>query len=221
MVLVLGDAHADDPENRRALCAAYEAADESLALQIGDLLWYDLPIPTWFVAGNNEDFDAIDAMRRGDRTLTDGGRPTLLASSAAEVAGLRVAGLSGNYAPTKYGRSREELTGDRRRHYTRDEVERAKALADEGDVDVLLTHEPPHGVVRVAGGRDPGVPPVDELVRALSPSLCLVGHTHRHAEAELGGTRVVSLAPVWNSYYTLDPETLDVRRHRTPVGRDE
>ena len=212
-MLVLGDAHADDPDNRDALLDAYDAVDPDVALQVGDLLCYDLPAPTWFVAGNNEDFDVIDALRRGDASLTAAERPRLLTSTVAEVAGLRVAGLSGNFAPSRYDRARDELSGDRRRHFVRSEVERAKSLSD---VDVFLSHEAPHGILRVAGGRDPGVRAVDEILRAVEPSLCLVGHNHRHAEGRMGNTRVVSLAPAWEGYYTLDPETLELDRHERP-----
>ncbi|WP_129113086.1 metallophosphoesterase family protein [Halegenticoccus tardaugens] len=212
-MLVLGDAHADDPENRRALLAAYRAAAEERALQVGDLLCYDLPAPTWFVAGNNEDFDVIEALRRGDGSLAGDARPHLLASTAVELDDLRIAGLSGNYAPTRYDRSRRDLTGDRRRHFVREDVERAKRLED---VDVLVTHEAPHGLLSF--GYDPGCRPIDELLAELEPSLCLVGHYHRHAESEFGGTCVRSLAPVWESYYTLDPATLALERHDAPPG---
>jgi hypothetical protein len=70
-MLVLGDAHASEPEKRADLLAAYDAADEELALQVGDLEWYDLPVETWFVAGNNEDFDVLDALRDADLALAD------------------------------------------------------------------------------------------------------------------------------------------------------
>ena len=212
-MLVLGDAHADDPENRDALFDAYDAVDPDVALQVGDLLCYDLPAPTWFVAGNNEDFDVIDALRRGDTSLTTAERPYLLASTAAEVAGLRVAGLSGNFAPSRYDRARDELSGERRRHFVQSEVERAASLSD---VDVFLSHEAPHGILRVTGGRDPGVRAIDEILHAVQPRLCLVGHNHRHAEGRVGDTRVVSLAPVWEGYYTLDPATLELDRHERP-----
>jgi Icc-related predicted phosphoesterase len=211
-MLVLGDAHADDPARREALLAAYRATEPEAALQVGDLLHYDLPAPTWFVAGNNEEFDVIDAHRRGDSTLTTAERPHLLDGGVAAVSGLRVAGLSGTHAPTRYDASRDELAGERRRHFVRSEVERAMSLSD---VDVFLTHAAPHGLLRV-GGRDPGCAPVDEILRAVEPALCLVGHYHRHAEATVGGTRVVSLAPAWEGYYALDPETLELDRHPRP-----
>ncbi|MFB6154394.1 MAG: metallophosphoesterase [Haloferacaceae archaeon] len=209
-MLVLGDAHADGPERRRSLFAAYDAAAADVALQTGDLLTYDLPAPTWFVAGNNEDFDVVDRLRAGDDTGTE--NVHLLASQAADVGGIRVAGLSGNYAPTQYETSRDELAGERRRHFVRDDVERAKRLRD---VDVLLAHEAPHGVLRT-DGYDVGCRPLDDLLRAVEPDLCLVGHHHTHATGVFGPTRVVLLAPAWESYYRLDPATLTLTRHETP-----
>src|SRR6056297_207010 len=142
-MLVLGDAHADDPDNRRALFAAYRAADADVALQLGDLLHYDLPIPTYFIAGNNEDFDTIDALRHGRVESSAVRNVHLLAGEVAEVEGLRIAGLSGNFAPTQYERPRPNLHGERRRHFVREDVEEVKRL---DDVDVLLTHEAPHGL---------------------------------------------------------------------------
>jgi len=191
VVLVLGDAHADDRNNLAALFSAYGAADEPVALQTGDLGYDDLPVPTWFVAGNDDDLDAIAALRRNDRPTRAVRNTTLLANTTARVEGFTVAGLSGNYAPTQYDRSRAELTGDRRRHFTREDVDRLRQSGD--DVDVLLTQEAPHGLLSF--GYDPGSEPIDELLATLEPSLCLVGHFHRHTEATLGGTRAVSLAP--------------------------
>ncbi|WP_254769177.1 metallophosphoesterase family protein [Salinilacihabitans rarus] len=201
-MLVLGDAHASDPDGRAALLDAYRETDPDAALQVGDLQHYDLPAPTWFVAGNNEDLDVIEAMRRGERP-PGVENAHLLASTAAEVAGLRVAGLSGNYAPTKYETPRADLAGGRRRHFVREDVERAAAL---DDVDVLLTHEAPTGLLWY--GYDPGCEHVNGLLAALDPDLCLVGHHHRHREGEVGGVRVVSLAPVRERSYELDPATL-------------
>ncbi|ESP89958.1 metallophosphoesterase family protein [Candidatus Halobonum tyrrellensis] len=209
-MLVLGDAHADEADKRAALSAAYDAADADVAVQAGDLLWYDLPVETWFVAGNNEAYDTVDALRAGE--TPDGVcNAHLLASTAADVEGVRVAGLSGNYAPTQYDKPRSELAGDRRRHFVRDDVER---LAELDDVDVLVTHEAPHGLLYY--GYDPGCEHVDGLIDALDPDLCLVGHHHEHHETEVAGCRVVSLAPAWERYYTLDPSDLTLDAYDTP-----
>jgi Icc-related predicted phosphoesterase len=213
-MLALGDAHADDPHNRRALFAAYRNSGADVALQLGDLLYYDLPVPTYFIGGNNEDFDVIEALRHGRVESTRVTNAYLLAGETVEFGGLRIAGLSGNYAPTQFERPRPNLHGERRRHFVREDVETAKRL---DDVDVLLTHEAPHGLP-VTESYDVGCEYVDELLDALEPRLCLVGHHHEHAEGNYGGTRVVSLAPVWERYYHLDPTTLELTDYATPVA---
>ncbi|WP_222916259.1 metallophosphoesterase [Natrinema sp. SYSU A 869] len=206
-MLVLGDAHASDPDRCATLLELYRTLDPDRVLQLGDLERYDLPAPTWFIAGNNEDFDVIEALRAGNDPA-ETNNVHLLASTAATVDGLRVAGLSGNFAPTRYDRSRDDLVGERRRHFTREDIERAAELED---IDVLLTHEAPNGLLSY--GYDPGCEYVDDLLETISPELCLVGHHHRHREAEIAGTRVVSLAPAWERYYTLEPETLALESH--------
>jgi Icc-related predicted phosphoesterase len=211
-MLVLGDAHADDPANRRALLAAYRASDASVALQAGDLMHYDLPIETYFIGGNNEDFDVIEALRHG-RIRSEGvANVHLLASTAETIRGIRVGGLTGNYAPSQFYKARSQLETDRRRHFVNEDVERAKQL---GHVDVLLTHESPHGTP-VEEDYDVGCTYIDDIIDALDPALCLVGHHHEHTESTFGQTRVVTLDPVWEAYYDLDPETLALTRHAAP-----
>jgi len=211
-MLVLGDAHANDPGRRQALLAAYRASDADVALQAGDIFYYRLPIPTYFIAGNNEDFDVIDALRHGRIESDRVKNARLLASDAVEVRGLRVAGLSGNYAPSRYNYARRDLRDERRRHFVREDVAAAKELED---VDVLLTHEAPHGTP-VEEEYEVGCQYIDELLDALEPDLCLVGHHHEHTESTYGPTRVVTLAPAWESYYDLDPDTLALTRFETP-----
>lgn len=211
-MLVLGDAHASDPDLRDRLFAAYDAADPEVALQVGDLMFYDLPVQTYFVAGNNEDFDIIESLRHGRIRSSTVKNVSLLASTLVTVQGLTIAGLSGNFAPSQFEKDRSSLQGDRRRHFVRADVERAKRLED---VDVFLSHEAPHGV-DVVEEYSVGCRHVDDILEALSPDLCLVGHHHEHAEGRFGSTRVVSLAPAWNSYYTLDPDSLALTRSAAP-----
>ena len=211
-MLVLGDAHASSQKRRRSLLAAYRAADEDVALQAGDLMYYDLPVETYFIGGNNEDFDVIDALRHGLVENTDVRNAKLLASTAATVEGVRVAGLTGNYAPSQYHKSRDMLSDERRRHFVQEDVERAKRLTG---VDVFLAHEVPHGTP-VDEDYDVGCAYIDDILQTLEPDLCLAGHHHEHTESTFGETRVVTLDPVWKSYYRLDPKTLDVTRYDAP-----
>ena len=210
-MLVLGDAHAVEPERRRALRSAYEASGATTALQLGDLMYYDLPVPTWFIAGNNEDLDVIDALRAGEHPPGTE-NANLLHSTTVDLDGVRFAGLSGNFAPTQYDKQRTHLHGDRRRHFVRDDVEAAKRLAD---VDVLLSHEAPNGLLQYEH-YDPGCDQVDDILDALDPDLCLVGHHHEHLEMTYRETRVVGLDAAWRSYYELDTTDLSLERSETP-----
>lgn len=213
-MLVLGDAHANTPERRQALERAYEVADPDVALQLGDLFFYDLPVETHFIAGNNEDFDVIDALRHGRIRSSEVKNVRLLNSRTVELRGLRIGGLSGNFAPTQYDKPRSALRGERRRHFVRADVERLKRAED---VDVLLAHEAPHGTA-VHEDYTVGCQPIDELLEALEPDLCLVGHHHQHTDTEFGDTRVITLAPTWESYYEFDPASLTLERFDAPMA---
>lgn len=213
-LLVLGDAHASTPDRRRALFAAYRASAAEVALQCGDLLYYDLPVPTYFVGGNNEDFDVIEALRNGRVRSQGVENAHLLHSNVVEIAGRRVAGLTGNYAPSRFDRSRRDLGGERRRHFVKEDVDMACELSD---IDIFLAHEAPHGLP-VTEDYDVGNEHIDRILKATEPELCLVGHHHEHAETTFGPTRVVSLAPTWEAYYELNPESLALSRTNTPVA---
>lgn len=213
-MLVLGNAHAPDLEIGRVLAATCRAADADVALQAGDLGHYDLPVTTYFTAGETEDLEVIDALRLGRVQSPSVSNVHLLASQAVEVDGLTIGGLSGTYSETHYRRPRARLYQEHRRHFTHDEVERAKDL----DVDVFLTFEPPVGVFDpdVSEGGVEGCQEVNEILAAIRPSVCLVGGVASHAREQVGETTLVSLAPVWEHYYTLDTETLTIARHEPP-----
>lgn len=211
-VLVLGDAHAATASRRNRLFAAYRAADTDVALQAGDLDYYTLPVPTYFVGGNNEDFDVIAALRHGRVESSEVSNAHLLHSTSVTVKGLCVAGVTGNYAPSRFGRDRTDLEGERRRHFVEQDIEQVLEL---DDVDVFLTHEAPHGVP-VSEEYDVGCKHIDRVLEVIEPELCLVGHHHEHSEVMVGATRVVSLAPTWESYYLLDPAELSLTRYETP-----
>lgn len=76
-------------------------------------------------------------------------------------------------------------------------------LAEFENVDVLLTHGAPTGLLYY--GYDPGCEYVNDLIGTVQPDLCLLDHHHRHEEADIEGCRFVSLESVWERYYTLDP----------------
>src|SRR5262249_15610049 len=136
-------------------------ADVSTWVCVGDVASNDgeyfAPIAhTYFIKGNNEDFDVIAAAAAGEPPA-----PTLhyLTNGALHRVGpWRVAALGGTFAPSWYhtpasalprskglkpsaaslklGKSRD----DKRRHFVRDEVIACKALTN---IDLFMTHEAP------------------------------------------------------------------------------
>lgn len=113
-----------------------------------------MPRPLAFIGGNNEDFETLHALPEGGPLAP--GVDYLGRAGSRQLAGLHVAYLSGIYAPRFFEQplalpvSRE--TRKQAGYFRRDEVERVRALRD---VDVLLVHEWPRGLV----GRAPAAPP--------------------------------------------------------------
>jgi Icc-related predicted phosphoesterase len=205
-MLVLGDAHADNDSNRQFLHRAYSDTTDEYAVQVGDLLYYTLPKPTWFIAGNNEDHDRTEPAKTNDTPTDIGTNAYLLNGTSTEINGLTVTGLSGNFAPTQFDKSRSALINDRRRHFTHEDIDRILELTPTA-IDILLTHEAPYNLI-TSENYTVGCPHIDTIIDEIQPRLCLVGHHHEHAETHRNQTRVISLAPIWDGYYTLSPDTL-------------
>ncbi len=217
IVGALGDIHGDFASVRRIM---RQHPEVPAWLCVGDVAdahgrYEPLDAPLYWIKGNNENFDRIAAsdLPAGYHFLANG--------TAVAVAGLRVAGLGGTFAPTMYETPAAELPhpvkasakatelADRRRHFVREEVDACKQLRD---VDVLLTHEAPRPF-RSARGNDAGKTPINDVLAAMKPRLHLFGHHHRLAEADVAGARSVCLDLVSASYLLIDVPSLryDIR----------
>jgi len=208
----LGDIHGDFASVRRIM---RQHPDVGTWLCVGDVADADgryeaFDAPLHWIKGNNENFDLIAA---GDLPLNLYYIPN---GTLQTIAGLRVAGLGGTFAPTMYdmaaallphpkkGTAKATELADRRRHFVREEVEACKALRK---VDVLLTHEAPRPF-RVKGN-DAGKTPINEVLAAMKPRLHLFGHHHRLVEDDVRGVRSVCLDLVANSHLLVDVATLE------------
>lgn len=217
MVGAMGDLHGDFASARRIMERHPEVP---VWLCIGDVATDDgryepLPRPLHWIKGNNENFDAIAAgdLPEGLHYLPNG-RPL-------HVAGLRILGLGGTFAPTMYELPAAALPhprkrsakatelADRRRHFVREEVEACRAV---GQVDLFLSHEAPRPF-RVHRGIDAGKTPINEVLTAVKPRLHLFGHHHRFSESIVGGVRSVCLDLVSISYLLIDRSTLEYQQH--------
>jgi len=211
MIGALSDIHGDfasvrrilqqHPEVRHWLCVG-DVADAE-----GRYDGFDAPVHS--IKGNNENFDLIAS---GDLPANLHFIPN---GTVQTIAGLRIAGLGGTFAPTMYempavalphpkkGTAKATELADRRRHFVKEEVEACKALTA---VDILLTHEAPRPF-RVKGN-DAGKTPINEILASLKPRLHLFGHHHRLVESEVAGVRSVCLDVVANSHLLVDVATL-------------
>lgn len=215
----------------------------SLWLCVGDVAsragaYPEPPAPLYWIKGNNENFDAIEAFVNGTRRV-----PNLYYipnGTAAAVAGLRIAGLGGTFAPTQYDTPAAQLShgtsvrkregghdvvlvrDDKRRHFVREEVEAIKRLPD---IDVLLTHEgafplrlvPEHATnpIPISVGKRP----IGEAIAALRPRLHLCGHHHRFAAVTTReGVPSICLDRVSRSYLLVDGATLEWQKVEQAVA---
>ena len=179
--------------------------------------------PLYWIKGNNEAFDRIEAFRTGSESIPN---MHYLANGVLERVGtLRVAGVGGTFAPTWYDTPARELPrkgkDDKRRHFVREEVDACKALAT---LDVLLTHEAPKPFwIDLPSStaptrrwrRDVGKAVIAELADAVQPRLHLFGHHHVHASFERAGIASICVDRVNRGYLLVDQETFAWEAHAT------
>ena len=208
----LGDIHGDFAAARRVMDQHPEVA---FWLCVGDVAdgegrYEALPARFYWIKGNNENFDAIDAGELPMNLLfVPNGR-------LETIEGVRVIGLGGTFAPTWYEITaaalphpkkrtlRATAQADKRRHFLREEVEACKA---QRSIDVFLSHEAPRPFK--IGGIEAGKTAVNEIIETVTPRLHLFGHHHRFTERDQHGVRSVGLDVVSKSYLLIDRATME------------
>lgn len=196
VVLAVGDVeafrHAGD-QRRKAAKRKMPAEFAAYADGQRRLRW-----PLYFIGGNNEDFEALHDLPEGGELAPN--VYYLGRAGQRELRGLRVAWLSGIYAPRFYEqplqRPRTLETAKQAGYFRQPEVERVEAMRG---VDLMLVHEWPRGLpqrVRGAGGGEGdaklpsywiGNTVTRRLVERVGPGWLLCGHSHRPFAVTLGG----------------------------------
>ncbi|MBN9683953.1 MULTISPECIES: metallophosphoesterase [unclassified Corallococcus] len=187
LVLAVGDVeafrHADD-HRRKAAKRSMPAEFAGYADGIRRM-----KRPLYFIGGNNEDFEALHDLPEGGELAPD---VHYLGRAGLRTLGpLRVAYLSGIHAPRfidqPLKRPTSLDTAKQAGYFRTPEVEQVAALRD---VDLLLVHEWPRGIVqkardeRLAPARplpSPwiGNPVTRKLVDTVHPRWVLCGHSHK------------------------------------------
>lgn len=145
--------------------------------------------PLYFIGGNNEDFEALEALPDGGEIAP--GFTYLGRSGTRRIGPLEVAYLSGIYAPRFVTQPRLPPTN-------RDTLKQAgyfrlpeiEALSQVHRPDLMLTHEWPRGLFpRNAAGKVErpwmGNPLTRKLVEAVQPQWLWCGHSHQPHAATL------------------------------------
>lgn len=153
------------------------------------------PRRTLFIKGNHEDFVWLDAQPTSEVLP---GLHYLRNGTVREIAFgdevLRVGGIGGCHGPSNFERPSRSLQGYQKRHYTRDEI---ATLGARADLDIVLTHDAPAGVVFERHRRGAGfvseATGLDELLARTRPRICFFGHHHTRLDAEVAGVRCLGL----------------------------
>jgi Icc-related predicted phosphoesterase len=186
---------------------------------------YPTPVaPLYWIKGNNEDFDRIEAFRAGTEAVSN--LHYIPNGVLTTIGSLRVAGVGGTFAPTWYDTPAADLPrkprDDKRRHFVRAEVDACSALAP---IDVLLTHEAPQPFwIDLPSSKSPtkrwrrdvGKDAIAALADALRPRLHLFGHHHVQASFERNGIQTVCVDRVNRGYLLVDAATFEWQAH--PAG---
>jgi lariat debranching enzyme len=153
--------------------------------------------PLYFIGGNNEDFEALHDAQEGMELA-----PQVFYLGRAglqTLRGLRVAYLSGIHAPRFFEqplkRPRALDTAKQAGYFRAPEVERVMHARD---VDLLLVHEWPRGIVQRARDENApsarplpsywiGNPITRRLADTLRPKWMFCGHSHKGFAVSLGG----------------------------------
>jgi len=185
-VLAVGDVEAfATPDDHRR-----KAAKRTMPAEFAEFAREEarLSRPFAFIGGNNEDFEALHGHPEGEEVAP--GVRYLGRTGEKTLAGVRVAWLSGIYAPkwfeTPLQRPTTVATRKQAGYFRAPEVERVRRMER---VELLLTHEWPRGLFATTAGKPfrPWMGNVHTrgLVDTLRPAWLLCGHSHERLAATL------------------------------------
>jgi len=191
LALQVGDAEALRNDSEMTMVAGpqiYAVLGDFWRLKEGDLA-----CPVYFIGGNHEPYEALDEAEKASGTSPIPWGPNVFymgRSGAIELHGLNIAWLSGIYRltmPDERGNGKKSNY-----HYIEGDVEKTKRDSKRlGQIDVLVTHDWPHGLEQ---GR--GTEHILDLNVSLRPQLHVCGHHHRFVDAQIFSRKVHALGYV-------------------------
>ncbi|MHB1661261.1 MAG: metallophosphoesterase family protein [bacterium] len=171
-------------------------------------IWYSekrtVPVKTYFVSGNNEDFNFLNAVKLSGNLeilknlfyIPNGTTAKIEIEKENSTERLIVAGIGGKYDPEHV----EYRESDR--HYTQCEIDNLAWYADEnkrnkdGEIDIFISHDAPEGVLIEDNDKNiyyPKAIGLRELILKIKPKMVFFGHHHGVCESGIEGIPVYGL----------------------------
>lgn len=193
-ILLLGDVHGYINKTKKII----DSVKCDFVFQTGDLeIYSDFSKPTYFIAGNHENWDLLDAIDKGKIKFKN-----LYHIKTAEIIKLRkdkeiltLSGINGNYSPKRYEINNKE------HYFTKTDIENCKKLKK---IDIFLSHEAPSNIGFVKWNKDVGVDPIKEILDRVKPKFFFFSHHHQFFEKAINTTSVFGLDYARREYYLLD-----------------
>lgn len=181
--------------------------------QIGDLGGEDISYPEFpiclhFIQGNHENWDYISTLKDSKSPLFQPNGSVIWYMVGQKAFSVGV--LGGNFSSANFDKKTSELSGGRRRHFTREDIDSLMVWYNRTEIDILLTHEAPTPFFK--GGRDIGVHKVTEIIESIRPDIHFFGHHHMFKIMDVSGVVSVGLDYAFNSYVLYDTEDKRIRK---------
>lgn len=159
-----------------------------------------VPVKTYFVNGNNEDFNFLSSVRlSGDLEIIKNlfyipnGNAVKINIGGEQ---LIVAGIGGKYDPEHFNYKEAD------RYYTKSEIDGLLRYAEENkenedkSIDIFISHDAPEGVLIEDNDKNryyPKAAGLRDLILKIKPQMVFFGHHHGICKSEIEGIPVYGL----------------------------
>lgn len=206
-LLVISDSHGDNDNILKWI----EKHKIDAILHCGDIeTFVNFPVPFIFIRGNHEDQEFISQLYTPESKNKYPQVTHLKVGDVKTLWGIRIAGIGGNYAPTRFLLDRKtnpsRFGQDRRRHYNHEDFKKASKLYN---IDIFLTHEACEalGIICQKGwnkGNNAGRSEIDEVLNEIKPTFHFSGHHHYSRETKTDILHCISLPRPMVGGYIID-----------------
>ncbi|MDI6917350.1 MAG: metallophosphoesterase [Thermoplasmatales archaeon] len=215
MIGILGDIHGDFESTVKIM----EKNSVDFWLGVGDVAsdsyeYFTPPAPFYWISGNNEDWDLIEEMDKGE--IEKQNLHHLKNGEIYQIDNLRIIGLGGTFSKNFYNYKRKDLPhpknrdfqkSDRRRHFVEEEVESCKNAKN---IDIFLSHEA--SMPFKIRGIEAGKWAVNYVIKNMKPKIHFFGHHHIFSVKEVNGISSVCLDKIPKSFVLLDVKDFSFER---------